>query len=319
MKTKAALLFLSLVFTIAVAQAADFPRKNVNVIVPYGAGGGTDMCIRSMLDSIAPGVTPKGITYVVNNMPGGSGMIGTNKFATSKKDGYTLGVVNCDLLLNITRGVTPLKLNQFVPLSFVQVDPYLVLVAADAPYKTFTELVDYMKAHPGEVKFGDTGPSAVPNFAVLAMQKALGVSVKTMSYDNSLESALAVVRGEVQATVAHSAACIGQLDAKTVIPIAVTSNERMAMFPDVPSIGELYPEEASDMRVICWIASAALSGTDTEVLDYLRTTFSDAVQSDAYKERQKKFRMENVNIKTKADMDAFFAEQEAFYKKYLDK
>lgn len=295
----------------------EYPTKNISVIVPYGAGGTTDLSVRAMLDSIPDGTIPKGVSFVVTNMPGGSGLIGMNKYVTAKKDGYTLGLVNCDFLLNSVKGVTPLKLEQFVPLVFVQADPYLVLVKADAPYQTFQEFVDYMRKNPGAIKFGDSGSGTVPNFAIVAIQKALGVEVKTMSYDTSLESTLAVVRDEVQATVAHSGACIGQLEAKAVKALAVTSNERLSLFPDVPAIGELY-QEAAEMRVLSWIAVAALEGTPPEMLDTLRDAFTKSVKSDAFKQKIKMFHMQEVNMFSSEAMNKFFDEQAAYYKKNLD-
>ncbi len=311
------LVSLALVISVAV-HAGDYPRKNVTVIVPYGAGGTTDTCVRTMLDSVDPAAVPSGVSFVVSNVSGGSGMIGTNKFVNSRKDGYTIGVINCDFLLSSVRGTTKLTLDDFVPLAFVQVDPYLLLVSADAPYKTLEEFVAFIRANPGKVKFGDTGPAAVPNFASIAFRKALGLDIKTVSYDTSTESTLAVIRGEIEATIAHTTSCIGQLEAGAVIPLAVTSNVRSDNFPNVPAIGEVFPDEASDMRVLCWIASAALPGMDESQIDYLRTIFGNAVTSDVFKEKQKRFHMDEVTMTTKEDMFAFFEEQAAYYKKNLD-
>lgn len=311
------LLSLALLFAVTL-QAAEYPRKNVSVIVPYGAGGTTDTCVRTMLDSVAPADAPadvpSGVSFVVS---GGSGMIGTNKFVNSRKDGYTLGVVNCDFLLSSVRGTTKLTLDDFVPLAFVQVDPYLLLVSAEAPYKTLDEFVAYIRAHPGEVKFGDTGPAAVPNFAAIAFRKALGLDLRTVSYDTSTESTLAVVRGEIEATIAHTTSCLGQLDAGAVIPLAVTSNARASNFPDVPSVAEVFPGEASDMDILCWIASAALPAMEESQIDYLRTIFGRAVTSDTFKQKQRRFHMEEVTKTSKEDMFNFFEEQAAYYEKNL--
>lgn len=310
------LLSLALLFAVSV-QAAEYPRKNVTVIVPYGAGGTTDTCVRTMLDSVAPEDVPSGVSFVVSNVSGGSGMIGTNKFVNSRKDGYTLGVVNCDFLLSSVRGTTKLTLDDFVPLAFVQVDPYLLLVSAEAPYKTLEEFVAYIRAHPGEVKFGDTGPAAVPNFAAIAFRKALGLDTRTVSYDTSTESTLAVVRGEIEATIAHTTSCLDQLEAGAVVPLAVTSNARASNFPDVPSVAEVFPGDASDMDILCWIASAALPAMDESQVDYLRTIFGRAVTSDVFKQKQKRFHMEEVTKTSKEDMFNFFEEQAAYYEKNI--
>jgi tripartite-type tricarboxylate transporter receptor subunit TctC len=308
------LLALALVLAASAAFAGAYPERNVSVIVPYGAGGTTDLATRAMLDSVKPGEIPSGVSFIVVNMPGGSGLVGVNKFSTSAKDGYTIGTVNCDFLLNVVRGATPLSLANFIPLVFVQADPYLVLVRSDAPYKTFQQLLDHIKANPGEVIFGDSGPGAVPHLAVTAIEKSFGVSVQTISYDNSLESSLAVVNGESHVTISHPSAASGQLKAGALIPLAVTSNQRLANFPDVPAIGEIY-KEAADMRILSWISIAALDGTPPEIVSYLQRIFSESVRSKAFNDKLTTFQSQPISILTADDMAKFFAEQTEYYKK----
>lgn len=301
----------------ATTYAIDYPTKNININVPYAAGGTTDLSTRALTDSIPSGVMPSGVSFVITNMPGGSGLVGTTNFSTARKDGYRLGIVNCDFLLNIVRGATQLKLEQFVPLAFIQADPYLVLVRNDAPYKTYQDLVNHMKANPDALKCADSGPGSVPHLAALAMMKAHKISMKTMGYDNSLEGTMAVVNGEADFVISHSSAASGQLKAGTVRPLACTSNERLTLFPDVPAIGELYPAEAGDMKVLSWIAVAALAGTPQERIDWLRDTFNKSAKTDAYKDKLKNFQMQDVSHFTADDMQKFFAEQAEYYKKQL--
>ncbi len=310
-------LCLFLAFAASTVFALDYPTKNITINVPYAAGGTTDLSTRALLDSIPSGTLPSGVSFVVVNMPGGSGLVGTTKFSTAKKDGYNLGIVNCDFLLNIVRGATPLKLDQFVPLAFIQADPYLVLVRDDSPHKTYQDLVNYIKANPDQVKVADSGPGSVPHLAAVAMMKAHKISMKTMGYDNSLEGTMSVVNGETDFVISHSSAASGQLKAGKVRPLAVTSNKRLTLFPDVPSIGELYPAEAGDMQVLSWISIAALSGTDQGVIDWLRTTFKKGSSTDAYREKMKNFQMQDVSHFTPEDMMKFFAEQAEYYKKQL--
>ena len=314
MRNTLSFLALLLVMPMSAAPAGGYPERNVGVIVPYGAGGTTDLATRALLDSVKPGEIPSGASFVVANMPGGSGLVGVNKLATSAKDGYTIGAVNCDFLLNVVRGNTQLSLADFIPLVFVQADPYLVLVGSDAPYKTFPELLDYIKNHPGEVIFGDSGPGAVPHLAVTAIEKSFGVSVQTISYDNSLQSSLAVVNGECHVTISHPSAASGQLKAGALIPLAVSSNQRLSNFPDVPAIGELY-KEAADMRILSWISIAALAGTPPDVVSYLQRIFSESVRSAAFNSKLTTFQSQPITILTADDMSRFFAEQTEYYKK----
>jgi tripartite-type tricarboxylate transporter receptor subunit TctC len=164
------------------------------------------------------------------------------------------------------------------------------------------------------VNFGDSGPGAVPYLAVTAIEKSFGVSIPTISYDNSLQSCLAVVNGECQATISHASAASGQLKAGALIPLAVTSNQRLSNFPDVPAIGELY-KEAADMRILSWVSVAALADTPPDTVSYLQRIFSDSVRSKAFSDKLTLFQSQPITILTADDMSKFFAEQAEYYKK----
>lgn len=306
---------LLLAFAVAV-QAGDYPARNVTVLVPANPGGPTDLSTRGVVDSLPEGTVPSGVAFVVTNMGGGSGLIAINKFATSKNDGYTLSAVNCDFLLNSVNGKTQLTLDDFVPLCFIQADPYAFVVRADAPFKTFEEFVEYARAHPGEVTLGDTGPGAVPALAVRAMTKSLGLDVQTTSYDGSRDCVVALGSGEIQGTFTHPSAALGQLQAGTLKAIAFSSNQRYKLMPDVPAIGELYPKECGDMQILGWITVCALKNTDPAILDFLQKNFIASSKSEKFKERLKGIQSQEITIFTVEDMKKFFAEQEAYYKKF---
>ena len=139
----------------AATTTVDYPTKDITVVVPYGAGGTTDLCVRGVLDAVDKSVVTK--NFIVSNVTGGSGLVGASQFVNAKSDGYTIGVLNCDLVLNNVLGNTDITSDQFVPLACIENDPYLFVVSKDAPYQTFEEFVDYAKAHPGEVTVADRG------------------------------------------------------------------------------------------------------------------------------------------------------------------
>ena len=224
----------------AATTTVDYPTKDITVVVPYGAGGTTDLCVRGVLDAVDKSVVTK--NFIVSNVTGGSGLVGASQFVNAKSDGYTIGVLNCDLVLNNVLGNTDITSDQFVPLACIENDPYLFVVSKDAPYQTFEEFVDYAKAHPGEVTVADTGAGAAPHLGYLALTQDLGLDLKTVSYDSAADSVVAVVSGEVQAAITASGAAVGQMDGGNIVPLAVTSNERLSTYPDVPAMGELYTE-----------------------------------------------------------------------------
>lgn len=291
-------------------QKLDYPTKDISVVVPYGAGGTTDLSVRGVLDAVPDGVVSK--NFMVSNVTGGSGLVGATQFANADADGYTLGVLNCDLVLNNVLGNTEITADQFVPLACIENDPYLFIVSKDAPYQTLEEFVDYAKEHPGEITVGDTGAGAAPHLAYLALTKNLGLDLKTVSYDSAADSVVAVVSGECQAVISASAAAVGQMDAGNVKALAVTSNERLSTYPDVPAMGELY-EELSDMQVNSWIMLAVSADTDSQIIAFLQSVFAPAAVSDQYKQTQKGFYFQPVEEMTNEQMLEFVSSQKDYY------
>lgn len=308
---------LALLLTAVSVHSVDFPTRNVSVIIPYNPGGPTDLASRAAVDCLPEGAVPPGVAFVVTNVAGGSGLIGVNKFVTSRKDGYTLGAVVCDFLINSVTGKTKIPMDTFVPLCFINADPYALVVRADAPYQTFQEFVDYVKAHPGEVTIGDTGPGAAPAFCTLATTKSLGLSVKTTSYNGSRDCVVALGSKEIQATFTHPSAALGQLQSGDLKALAFSSNERYKLMPEIPAIGELYPKECGDMQILSWVTLCALAGTDQAVLDYLQKNLVAATRSEKYKERLLSIQSQEVTIFTPEAMQAFYDSQAAYYRKYL--
>ncbi|MDR2391973.1 MAG: tripartite tricarboxylate transporter substrate binding protein [Planctomycetota bacterium] len=298
------------------AFAAAYPSQNVNIILGASPGGPTDLTVRALIDSIPAGIVPSGISFTVTNMPDGSGLVAANRVTSSPKDGYTLGIVNVDLLNNIVRKNTTITIDQYIPLVFTQADPYLLLVRKDAPCKTFRELVEYIKARPGEVMFGDSGPGSSPHVAIVGMQRGLGLDININGYDNNLESTLAVLNGECQATVAHASAAVGYLQSGDVIPLAVTSPERLSLYPDVPGMGEVYPEIA-DVKALSMVCVAALAGTDPAAIDFLANAFGQSVRTEKFTKQLERLHSQPVTPLSVREMAEFFARQMEFLESQL--
>ena len=126
---------------------ADYPKENITVIVPYSAGGPTDMSVRALLDA-ASKYLPSGVSFMPENQTGAGGLIGMSATAASDNDGYTLGPIAVDLLMMKYEGKTQLGLDSFVPLAATMADPYGLLVAANnGKYDSVEEFVAYCKAH----------------------------------------------------------------------------------------------------------------------------------------------------------------------------
>ena len=290
----------------APAAESTYPEKNITALVYWAAGGTTDTCVRSAINAIPDDMLSKNI--IVSNVAGGSGLVGATQFVKSAADGYTIGVLNCDLVLNHALGNTDISSDQFIPLACIEQDPYLFLVPSDAPYDTFEEFVDYVKANPGTLSVGDTGSGAVPHLVYTVLNKQLGLDLKTVAYDSSADSVIATVSGECDSTITAPGAAAGQLEAGTLKAIACSGAERLAAYPDVPCMSESY-EELKDMNILSWIMVVALKDTPADAVSYLQEIFTAAATSDEYRETLESLSFQAVPAMDNDEMLQFVADQ----------
>ncbi len=293
---------------------SSYPEKDLTALVYWAAGGTTDTCVRSVINAIPDDMLSKNI--IVSNVAGGSGLVGATQFVNSNADGYTIGVLNCDLVLNHALGNTDISSDQFIPLACIEQDPYLFLVPADAPYDTFEEFVDYVKANPGTVSIGDTGSGAVPHLVYTVLNKYLGLDMKTVAYDSSADSVIATVSGECQATVSAPGAAAGQLEAGTLKAIASSGAERLTAYPDVPCMSELY-DELKEMNILSWIMVVALKDSPEDAVSFLQEIFSAAATSEEYQKTLQDFSFQPVPAMDNAAMLDFVAAQADYYASVL--
>lgn len=291
------------------SKKEEYPSQNINVIVQYSAGGGTDLSVRGVLDAAAEDL-PSGVNFAVSNVTGGAGLIGLNEVMNASSDGYTLGVVNTDLIINMCLGRTEMTLDDFTPVASALMDPFVLIVSADAPYQTFEEFIDYAKEHPGEVAVGDTGIGAAPTLAVSALQQHFGIEFKNVTYDGSADCVTAIVGGHIDATIAQSVNAASQVEAGNLAIIATMADERMATYPDVPTMKEIYPDIDFAMLGFCIISTK--SDVETEKTDYLAEILQKAVDSDSYQERLVSMGMQTVNMNTE-ELRTFLDQQMEMY------
>lgn len=291
------------------AAGSDYPSKGIEVIVPYKVGGTTDLAVRGVLDAIPKEVIDQQIT--VTNKEGGSGLIGTEDFLTRDADGYTLGLVNCDLVLNYVSGATDINPTEaMIPLAAVEQDPYLLLASKDAPFSSFAEFISYAEAHPGELVVGVTGVGTVPNLLGTILTDA-GLQVSSVPYDSAPDAIAGVLSGEVSLCISAMAPAVGNIESGDLVPIAVTSAERSTASPDVPTMAET-DERFADVNLLSWIMIAAPAGTPDDIVSFLQDALSEAVASDQYAETREGFYFEPITIGVDELAD-FIAEQSDYY------
>src|SRR5262245_42048781 len=165
------LLAAALLFAVTSAHA-QYPQRPVQLIVPWGAGGGTDATAR-----IIGSLLEKELKQPVNvvNRTGGSGVVGHQAIASAAPDGYTIGMATVEIGMMHWQGLTELKGSSYTPIALVNADPAGLQVRADSPYKTAKDLIDAIKANPGKLKSSGTGQGGIWHLGIAGMLRSLGV------------------------------------------------------------------------------------------------------------------------------------------------
>ena len=264
------------------AKQLDFPKSNITCIIPYGAGGTMDQLSRALFESIPDGLLPKGVNFVVENIAGGGGLVGTEQALTRKADGYTIAGVNGDLIINHAIEATNIVIEEdFTPIVCLQDEPYCLIGPAEGDCSSLEGFIEKLKSGDNAVTVAITGLGSPGGLASVALSKGVGKQVKTVTYDSSSDCALAVVTGECDATFAPVTVVTGQIEAGTLKTIAVTTAEESDSLPGVPSIAQNYSECADmNLRSVCFLG--ALGDTDPEIVQWLSDTLNEAVASQSY-------------------------------------
>lgn len=272
-------------------STSDYPKKNIQVIVPFSAGGNTDMSTRALLNVASE--QAKGVTFVVDNKTGNSGLVGMEALADSDPDGYTIGAIAVDLELHICFDRTKVTMDDYIPLAATMADPYgLVISGSNSHFSTLQEFVDYAKANPGAVKIGTTGSGSAPHLAALAFAQALGLEFSYYTYDGSADCVTAIASGEIDATFTQPSPAASQIQAGTEKMIGVLADDRMSSYPDVPTVKEIFSN--ADLAMSGWVVIAAPAGTPDDVVNYLTNLLSTALQTDEYKKSIESLGMQYV-------------------------
>ena len=230
-------LSLAIAFTPNLAKAQDkWPSRSITFIVPYAAGGYTDLVGRLVARHVE---TAFGKPVIVDNRAGAGGIVGTQAVATSVPDGYVLCVCSVGAIsiapFAQKVGYDPLK--DLAPVGIVSSIPQTVIVRKDLPVKTMADLVSYAKANPGKLNYGSSGVGGLTHYSVELFLVRTGTSAVHIPFRGGAESTAAVLSGEVDFAFANLTDALTH-QSGSVRGLAVTSLERNPYLRDLPSVHE---------------------------------------------------------------------------------
>ncbi|MTI18170.1 tripartite tricarboxylate transporter substrate binding protein [Rhodobacteraceae bacterium RKSG542] len=264
------------------AQAADFPKKPVAMIVAYSPGGGTDTAARVLAKYIKPHL---GQRLIIQNKPGAGGQIGFTALANAKNDGYKIGFINVPsiFLVKMLREGVPYEMGDYEMIGNIQLDPVVLTVPADSPYKTFADLIAAAKAAPDEVTVGGDGPQSNNQLQLVVAEDLLGIDLNFVPFNGSGPAITATLGNQIEASVPSASSATSHIQSGNLRALAVFADKRYPFLPDVPSVAEAtgveVPGIGASMRGV-----AVPKGVDEDKRRKLEAAFKAVVLDPAFKE-----------------------------------
>ena len=273
---------LALTLAPALAAAQGWPARPIKLIVPYPAGGSVDLLGRAIGERLQAAL---GQPVVPENRTGATGIIAHQGIARAEPDGYTIGISGTSPLVLAPHQYRALPydpLKDFAYLSCTGTTPFVLDVHPGLPVRNVQELVAYAKAHPGTLNFGSAGAGNSAHLAAELFKRAAGVDMVHVPYKGNALAMTDLVSGQIQVLFDPVQTSLPQIQAGRVRPLAVTSGQRFARLPKVPTIAESgYPS----YEFVVWYAFIAPAATPRPIVERLNAEINRIVADPAMKER----------------------------------
>jgi len=260
---------------------AAYPERPITLIVPWGAGGGTDAVARFFAAYLEKDL---GQPVNVVNRTGGNGVVGHSAIAQAAADGYTFGLVTVEITMMHWQGLTDLSPTSYQPLALVNADPAGFQVRADSPYKSVKDVIDAIKANPGKLKASGTGQGGIWQLAIAGLLSDLKIDPNAVPWVPSNGAAPGLqdlVAGGVDIVPCSIPEARALIDAGKVKSLAIFADKAPALYPNLPTIKQA---TGSDWKTAAWRGFAMPKGTPKDVVDKLTNAIEKAYQSKEYKD-----------------------------------
>lgn len=263
------------IFALALpAQAQQWPVKPVRIIVPFGAGGGTDIQGRLLGQKFQQSM---GQNFLIENRSGASGLIGAEVAARSPADGYTVLFTTASLAVNMILYSKRIKfdpLNDLVPVSWISSVPLVLVTHPSVPAKSVKEFVALAKKS-GRMTAGHNGAGTTSHLSVEMLKLFAGVNVTPVPYKGGGPAAVALISGETDFSFATALAAQPFIKSGKMRPMAVTTAKRSSSFPDLPTMSSIYPDFEADN----WYAMFFPKGTSADIVKKFNGEIIKALKS----------------------------------------
>jgi tripartite-type tricarboxylate transporter receptor subunit TctC len=260
--------------------AQSYPDHPIKLLVPWPPGQATDVAARMVADKLVPVL---GQPLVVDNRPGAGGVLGSEVAAKSPADGYTL-LAGSSGPISISPNVQKVAyepLKDFVPISLLAINPFMLVVNPSIPAKDVKELIALLKANPGKYSFASSGSGATSHLMSMLFNSMAGVNAVHVPYKGSSQSITDVVSGQVAYTIETVPAVAGLVKAGKLRALGATSLTRAQAMPEVPTIAETLP----GYEMFGWIGLMAPAGTPGSITDRISAETRKIMQDPGLRKR----------------------------------
>ncbi len=292
----------SLVFVATQGRAADYPTRPIKLVVPYAAGGPTDVLGRMVGDYLSRDLKQ---TVVVENKAGAQGAIGAEVVARAEPDGYTLFFTAASIVVlnpQLYKKLPYDPVKDFRMLAIITDLPVLMEVHPSVPAKTVAEFVAYAKQNPGKLNFGSAGTGGTTHLAGEMFRQMAGVDMVHVAYKGAGPALTDLLSGNIQLMFDTLGTALPPVKAGLLRPLAVSSAQRIPDLPDVPTMAEAgYPQYA----VSVWYGVAAQSKLPDEIVQKLKASLDRALSDDTFRASLDKSGFAPLRPKSLADIDKF--------------
>ncbi|MCI8677669.1 MAG: tripartite tricarboxylate transporter substrate binding protein [Lawsonibacter sp.] len=250
------------------APTTNYPTGPITMIIPYGAGGTSDLAGRQLAIALEKQL---GQSIIVSNQAGASGTVGIQAALDADPDGYTMVLAAESLGTCRVMGISEMSYDDFSPISAISSDPKVLVVASNSKYETLQDLLDEIQANPGKVQMSYTGPGGSGHIQALIMNR-YGFEPALTAYSSGAEGITAVLGNQVQFTNSNYSTVVPYLESGDLRLLAVCATKRMEAYPDVPALSE-FMEGSDDLLSLPYSPLTLLVNKDVpaDVQEVLRS------------------------------------------------
>ncbi|WP_278535611.1 Bug family tripartite tricarboxylate transporter substrate binding protein [Delftia acidovorans] len=296
----------------AQAPAGAWPQRPIELIVPFAAGGGTDVLARALAE-VARKHLPQDL--IVLNRAGASGAVGWTELANARPDGYKIGIITVELTMIPHMGLTKISSDAVLPVARLNADPATIAVRADSPYRSIEELIAAARKDEAAVRIGNAGPGSLGHLAAAALQDKAGVKFNHAPYRGANPAVLDLLGGHIEAVAVTPVEVATYVAAGKIRPLAIMAEQRIqAGWEAVPTL----KERGIDLLIGGWRGLAVPRNTPDAVVQTLRKAMALTLKDPVLRETMAKQNMGEGYL-DQPEFKAVIDRDNAVFKQLVDK